>query len=62
MKNYLTNAIKELQTNEFKTEIVSDKNTDDIWRTMVGGDIWCVIIKFHKHKGEDKHQRDFFIF
>ena len=40
MNNYFTNAIKELQINEFKTEIVSDENMDDIWRT---------ILKFKKH-------------
>ena len=40
MNNYFTNAIKELQINEFKTEKVSDENMDDIWLT---------ILKFKKH-------------
>ena len=40
MTNYFTNAIKKLQINELKTEIVSDENLDDIWRN---------ILKFDKH-------------
>ena len=40
MKYYFTTAIKELQINEFKTEIVSDENMDDIWHN---------ILKFKKH-------------
>ena len=40
MNNYFTNAIKELQINEFITEVVPDENMDDIGRT---------ILKFNKH-------------
>ena len=40
MNSYFTNAIQELQINEFITEVVPDENMDDIGHT---------ILKFNKH-------------